>query len=338
MISPLLLVIGSLLSVDIAGDVAPKETAPVLVVSVPERANQTILEVIQRLRGEATSVGFEVRLAEPSAPVPRAELEAWSRARPVAVVTIDAAERPSLLTLTFTVQASGRRKEERLTMDGVTQDRADVVVAVRAVDFVRTCLMDTIASAQIGNAPPSRDAEAPPKGEPPARMYLAAGAVVLGSFSSFSPSIVPELQAAFRPSVWARIGVVAFGFGTDSTAESRAGQVSVDQRFVGLGLTLLGRPWRRMHAFADVHAGEFWAKAVGQARAPNLGRSLTLSSVAALVAVGVAVDLGGPVSLELGGGTLWLRNSAKIYSAEDEYVGSVGRPSWYGSAKMGLTF
>jgi hypothetical protein len=52
----------------------------------------------------------------------------------------------------------------------------------------------------------------------------------------------------------------------------------------------------------------------------------------------MAVHILPYLALELRGGTLWLQSQARIYSAADTYLGSLGRPTWSGSARLGVSF
>ena len=343
MISAPALVLTGLLQAGNAGNAAVPDSGvqALVVVALPANSNRAIIEALNRLRGEATSVGFEVRLVDAATEsVSLVELDGLSAGlRPAAVVAFarpeDSRQEPHSLDVWFLNRASGKTSVAHLTAGevGDVEDRADVIIAVRAVDFIRARMFDTLAGRPVAPA------AAEPR-QPMARQqsyFAAAGLGVLGSGSGFSPSLAAQITLGYRPTAWLRIGVSAFGLGTAPERETSVGQVSLDQRFVGANLNLLGREWRRLQPILELGAGEYWVLARGAATPPNVGRTITLSSPGATTSLGLALGVLPYLALEFRAGALWLQNQARIGVA-DTYLGSVGRPIWLGSACLVASF
>jgi hypothetical protein len=329
----------------IPGNAAPDSGAPALVVvALPENANQAILEALNRLRGEAISVGFEVRLVD--AATEAASLaqagSLWAGLRPAAVVAFarpdDSVQAPHSLDVTFLDRASGKTSVAHLTAGDVAdaQERADVIIAVRAVDFIRARMFDTLVGRRVAPAP-----SPPPREDTRVRPYhLAAGVSVLGTPSGFTPSLAARIAVGYRPAKWLRVGASALGLGSKPQRESRVGKVSLDQRFLGLDLTLLGREWHRWQPMVELGGGEYWVVVQGEPTSPNVGKTVTLASPGAAASVGLALHILPYLALELRGGTLWLQSQVqvRVQGTDDTYLGSLGRPIWLGSVGLGASF
>ena len=346
MISALALGLFGLFQADVAGNAASVERgdsgAPALVVvALPANANRAIVEALNRLRGEATSVGFEVRFVDAATEsLSLAQLDSLSRGMGSAAVVAFADPEENAWTahsldVWFMDRASGRTSVAHLTADQYADaaDRGEVVLAVRAVDFIRARMFDTLAGRLVE----------PERTKPRAeiarvrRTYLAAGIGVLGGSSGFAPSVAPQIEVGYQLTDWVRIGASAFGLGTQPHVDGSNWRVSLDPRFVGASLILLGRAWHRLQPELEVGGGECWIRVRGDASLPKVGQTSTLSSPGAVVALGLAIEILPYLVLELRSGTLWLQSKARI-STDDTYLGSLGQPSWSGSARLGASF
>ena len=341
MTSPIVLVLAGLLQAGVADNAAVESRAPALVVvTLPANASPAILEALNRLRGEAISVGFEVRLVDPATAPATSGEGLWARLRPAAVVRFgrpDDAHAPHALDVTFLNRSSGKSTIAHLTATDIADEpeRADVIIAVRAVDFIRACMYDTLADGRGEPAP-----SATPASAPISRFYVAAGIVLLSTPSGFAPALAPRLAAGYRLSGWIRVGATAFGLGSEPHREVTAGRVGLDQRFVGAEVTLLGREWHRFKPMLEVGGGEYWVTVRGEGTPPNVGRTLTLTSPGAVVSVALAFNILPALALELRGGTLWLQSQVhvQVQGAGDSYLGSLGRPIWFGGVALASIF
>jgi hypothetical protein len=314
-----------------------------VVVALPANATSAMAEALNRLRGEAISVGFEVRLVDATTEsLSLAQLDGISAGLlPAAVVAIsppsDEAQVQHAFDVWFLDRRSGKASVAHLDAREVADapERADVVVAVRAVDFIRARMFDTLAGLRAQPAPSPPPV---PKDAPFARYDLAAGLVVLGAPSGFAPSLTPQIAAGYRPAPWLRVGLTAFGLGTEPERRTQVGGVSLGQRFVGASVSLLGRKWHRLQPMVDVGGGEHWVIASGDGTASYVGRTVTLSSPAASALAGLLFDIAPHLALELRGGTLWLLREASICATPELCLGSLGRPLWFGGGLLTARF
>jgi hypothetical protein len=346
-ISAVVLGLVGLLQADVVGRPAVVERGEsgqpaLVVVALPANANHAILEALNRLRGEAISVGFEVRFVDAATEsMTLARLDSLSRGlRSAAVVAFagpeGSAKTGHSLDVWFLDRASGKTSVAHLSADEYADaaDRGEVVLAVRAVDFIRARMFDTLAGRQVEPAPP----EARPARVRLGRGYLGAGLGVLGGTAGFSPSLTPQVEVGYHWSEWSRVGVTGFGFGSQAENNSDAGRVSLDTTYVGVTFTVLGSAWHRIRPMIDLGAGEVWVRVQADAKSPNVGQTSTLTSPCVDLGLGLAVDLLPYLVLELRGGALWLQSQAKIYSTADVYLGAMGRPAWTGGARLSTTF
>ena len=338
MTSPLALVLAGLLQTGVADNAVADSGAPALVVvTLPANASPAILEALNRLRGEATSVGFEVRLVDPATTPASSSDSVWAGLRPAAVVGFgrpNDAQAPHALDVTFLNRSSGKTAVAHLTAGdlGDEPERADVIIAVRAVDFIRARMFDSLADRRVE---PARSPPAPVR-----RYHLSAGLALLGTPAGFAPSFAPRLAAGYRPAEWLRLGVSAFGLGSQPQRESTAGRVGLDQRFLGGDVSLLGHEWHRLQPMLELGGGEYWVVVRGDATPPDLGRTATRSSLGATTSVALAVHLLPALVLELRGGALWLQSQVQVLvqGTNDTYLGNLGRPLWFGGIGLAAIF
>lgn len=319
---------------------ARPEPGLVLVI-LPEQPDRAMVEALHRLRGEAMSVGFEVRLAEPTQANPPLGDLAQPAPGPAAVVTV---ARPDpgegglgALDVTFLDRATGKTSVARLSAGDASdgEARVDVILAVRVVDFIRARIFDTLADPRPEPPPPP---PAPPSVAPASRRYVvvAAGASLLGTPSGFAPAVVPRLAVDYLVASWLRVGVQASGLGSRPERRSGAGVVSLDQVYFGAQATLLGPVWYRCRLLAELGAGQHRITARGEPTPPNVGRTVTLASLAATTVLGLEVALTARVALELRGGAIWRRSEARLDALDEVYT--VASPLWLGNASLAARF
>ena len=328
-----------------AGAPADSETA-VIVVAIPEGENSVMQEALNRLRGEALSVGFEVRFIHANSPeTPAGQLATLALGPRTAAVVVfaDQADATSVevvarqLDVWFLDRSSGKTSVAHLRVSDEEMDRADVVIAVRAVDFIRARMFDTLAyrlaTAKRLPSPP------PPQPAPQIRdrTFLAGGLAVLATTSGFSPSLLPYLEAGYQLRSWVRATASMFGLGSRPELQAQEGIVRIDQRFVGLGMTFTRWQWRRFLPHAELGGGAYGVVAEGLVNPGFQGHRITAWSFAGRVAVGVTASLSRHFFLDVTAGTLWLVPEPRLYSL-GTFVASTGRPSWLATALAGARF
>jgi hypothetical protein len=332
-----------------AGAGAPADVGPaVIAVAIHEGENSAMQEALNRLRGEALSVGFEVRFIHADTPdTPAAQLETLAPGpRTAAVVVfadqagaVDAESAPSgprQLDVWFLDRSSGKTSVAHLRVADEEMDRADVIIAVRAVDFIRARMFDTLAY-RLATAKP------PPPPAPPApaarnRAFLAGGLAILGTSSGFAPAFLPYLEVGYQVRAWVRVTASAFGLGTRPELEAQEGNLRIDQRFIGMGLTFTRWQLRRFLPHADLGAGAYQVVAEGIVATSGFqGHRITAWSLGVRACVGVTASLSRHFFLDVTAGTLWLVPEPRLYSV-GTFVASTGLPSWTGTALVGARF
>ncbi len=332
-----------------AGAGAPLDSgSDVIAVAIPEGENSAMQEALNRLRGEALSVGFEVRFIHAETPnTPAAQLETLAPGPRTAAVVVfadqaDAAGAesgttgPRQLDVWFLDRSSGKTSVAHLRVADEEMDRADVVIAVRAVDFIRARMFDTLAYRLAAAPKPPPPAERTPA--MPGRTFLAGGLAVLGTSSGFAPSLLPYLEAGYQVRTWVRVTASAFGLGTRPELQAQEGSVRIDQRFIGLGLAFSRWQWRRFRPHADLGVGAYQVVAEAIIVASGFqGHRISAWSLGGRASVGVTASLSRHFFLDLTAGTLWLVPEPRLYSV-GTFVASTGLPSWTGTALVGARF
>jgi hypothetical protein len=334
---------------DTVGAGAPVDSSPaVIAVAIPEGENNAMQEALNRLRGEALSVGFEVRFVHADIPnTPANQLETLAPGpRTAAVVVfadqadaVDAESGPSgprQLDVWFLDRSSGKTSVAHLRVADEEIDRADVIIAVRAVDFIRARMFDTLAYRLATAKPPP----APPPPAPAARnrVSLAGGLAVLATSSGFAPSFLPYLELGYQARSWIRVTASAFGLGTRPELQAQEGTVRIDQRFIGLGLTFSRWQWRRFSPHADVGSGAYQVVAEGINPGPGFqGHRIAAWALGVRASVGVAAIFFRRFFFDVTAGSLWLVPEPQVYSV-NTHVAGTGLPSWTGTALVGARF
>ena len=337
------LLFANAISADAAGAAAPADSGvAVIAVAIPEGQNSAMQEALNRLRGEALSVGFEVRFihaGNPDTPATQLETLAPGPRTAAVVVFADQAGAASAgsgtrqLDVWFLDRSSGKTSVAHLGVSDEEMDRADVVIAVRAVDFIRARMFDTLAY-RLATAPRPPYAQAPAIRD---RTFLAGGLAVLVTFSGFAPSLLPYLEAGYQLRSWVRATASAFGLGTRPELKAHEGIVRIDQSFIGLGLAFTRWQWRRFLPHAEVGGGAYRVVAEGIVTSDFQGHRITAWSVGGRASVGVTASLSRHFFFDVTAGTLWLVPEPRFYSLKT-FVASTGLPSWMGTALVGARF
>jgi hypothetical protein len=315
----------------------------VIAVAIPEGQNSAMQEALNRLRGEALSVGFEVRFIHADTPdTPAAQLETLAPGPRTAAVVVfanqadatSAAPGSRQLDVWFLDRSSGKTSVAHLHVSDEEMDRADVVIAVRAVDFIRARMFDTLAYRLATAARRPSPPRAPAIQD---RSFVAGGLAVLGTVSGFAPSLQPYVEAGYQLRSWVRATASAFGLGTRPELQTQAGIVRIDQRFIGLGLTFTRWQWWRLFPHAELGGGAYQVVAEGIADAGFHGQRITAWSLGGRTSVGVTASLSRHFFFDVAAGTLWLMPEPRLYSLST-FVASTGLPSWMGTALVGARF
>jgi hypothetical protein len=331
----------------------PPSTA--IAVILPRGPNGPMVEALNRLRGEAESVGLELRLYEgPTGAEPRAELDAVARAlAPAAVVALvskvgdeaspgapgasggeSVAPRLGSMDVWFLDRVTGKVSVGHLTVEEEAGSRADLVLAVRVVDFIRARMFDSLVRALAERRPQPRKKVVHALA---GRGFAAAGVATTGSFAGFPAALMPCLQLGYAVKNWLRLDLGYAGSGGEPRRETAAGSVTLDQTWVKASATLQARAWWRIFPFVEAGALAYFVSAHGVGTSGNIGYDPSGWSPGGLVTAGLGIVLASHLALQLDGGAIFLAREPKVYIADVE-VARTGRPAWLASAQIGVTF
>jgi hypothetical protein len=318
---------------------APASTpvSSAIVVVVPAAATAPLREALSRLRGEAESVGFAIHLVEAPAGVdPPGQLaQVAAIMSPASVVAlVEPAQGPPLgaIDVWFLDRTSGKTSVGHLLVEDEAGDRAELVLAVRVVDFIRARMFDSLvrSSAKKPSTPV-------PRHEAVGAHFVAVGIATTGSFSGLSASLMPSVQAGYGVRSWLHVIVGGAGFGTKPSRETTAGSATVDEKLLVLGAKLRARTWWRFFPAATAGLSTLFMSVHGEGKPGYLGHEGSAWSPGLFASAGMGVVIASHVQLFIsGGGTLLLRQP-KVF-INDVEVARTGRPAWLADALLGVSF
>jgi hypothetical protein len=331
-------------STDTLASSSSSSPSAVIAVILPGAPTVSMIEALNRLRGEAASVGFELRFIEAVDNLdPIAQLDSVARGlAPAAVVALSKtnvegpAESPiGSIDVRFLDRTTGKTSVGHLTVEAEAGDRADLVLAVRVVDFIRARMFDSLVRSLADDRLKRRPLSAPVR--PPAlvgRRYLAIGAGATGGVATYFPTI----EVGYSAKRWLRLGLGAGGFGAQTMRENAStGNVTIDQRVAKASVTLLGRPWWRLCPAIDAGVSAFFWSVHGVGYSGFLGHNATDWSPGAFVSAGVGAVLAAHLVLQMSGGAVLLFREPSVLINEVE-VAHTGRSVWLANAALGVTF
>ena len=333
-----------------SGDTATPTPSTVIAVIVPSATNLPMVDALTRLRGEAASVGFEVRLVESRAGVePVGQLDLVARelmpAAVVALVEKPDTEQPAgtpigipvrTIDVWFLDRTTGKTSIGHLSVDAEAGDRADLVLAVRVVDFIRARMFDslvrTLALAKDRQRKVTTHATV-------GRRTVAVGLVGTGSFSGFSPAFLPFLEIGYGVRPWLRLTLGAGALGSEPrrVMVRTAGSATMDQTLGVASVYLMAPVWWRLGPYAQTGASLLYVAVHGEGDSGYLGHDRSAWSPGWFAAAGVLVTLSQHIVLQLSGGAMLLLHEPKVFIAGVE-VARTGRPAWLCNTLLGVTF
>lgn len=327
-------------------DTSAASNSSVIAVIVPSAANVPMVDALTRLRGEAVSVGFEIRLVKSSAGMePLGQLDIVAReimpAAVVALVGKPDAEQPEgaaieAIDVWFLDRTTGKTSIGHLSVDEAAGDRADLVLAVRVVDFIRARMFDSLVRTRAL----TREKRSPVVAYAPVgRRHLALGLLGTGSFSGVSPAYLPYLEIGYGLRPWLRLNLGAGGLGTQPSKVSSpgAGSATLDEALGMVSVTLMAPAWWRFVPYVQTGPSLFHMAVHGDGESGYLGHDTSTWSPGWFVSGGIEVVFVPHAVLRVSGGVLLLLHEPQVYIAGSE-VANTGQPAWLGSALLGVSF
>ena len=329
-----------------ASSASPSSTSSVIAVIVPFATSLSMVDALTRLRGEAASVGFEIRLVEtPTGNDPLAQLDRVARdLGPAAVVALVGSREAShpvgaaigTIDVWFLDRATGKTSVGHLSVAEDAGDRADLVLAVRVVDFIRARMFDSLVRTKTLTPERSSTVAVP---RTSGRFFLALGMAGTGSFSGFSPAYLPQLHMGYGVRPWLRLTLAAAGLGTQPRALSVpfAGSASIEETLAAFSLSIFAPAWWRIVPWVQAGVSFIRVAIHGDGFSGYLGHDTSSWSPGCLASAGIEVVLSPHLVVQLSGGAMVLVKEPRVYIANVE-VARTGRPAWLGSALVGVTF
>ena len=311
----------------------------------PKGGEPVILQAFGRLQGELTVHDFEVVVAdaksEASSPADLArEAERFGA---VAAVSFARSEGAASVDIWISDRVTG--KTSMRTIAAARQPEAASILAIRAVDLLRTSLREfgptEAPPSDVVGAHPDRAPErvktwaAPPA--KPLQWSLETGAAVQTTLSNVGVSYGPWAALSWHPPSGGYALRVAFQ-GPLSGAQVTEGDASATvhdlQAFGGFGCRLASVGGLSLEADAAVGAHRLDVQ--GSAAPPYLGRSDSTWSALLGAGLGVRWQFASAVALAGAGRAVVLLPRPVVVVAERSYP--YARPAWQATAALAVSF
>jgi len=315
----------------------PSSEATAIAVLIPGAATPALRDGLSRLRGEAESVGFSIRLIEASTdsePVGRMRQVAaeLSPAAVVALVEPPKGNALAAIDVWFLDGASGKQSVGHLLVENDAGDRAEQVLAVRVVDFIRARMFDSLVrSSGKSKSPPS------PAPNVSGQHFVAAGLTATGSFAGFPTAYLPELRFGYGLRPWLRVVAAAAAFGSKPLLENKAGSARVDEKWLLLAADLRTPSRWRLFGMANLGVSALFVSFHGKANVGNIVHAPSDWEPGLFGALGAGVVLTPHLQLLLCGGASVLYREPQVMINNSD-VGRTGAPSWMASSVLAASF
>jgi hypothetical protein len=317
---------------------SPGEPLAISVI-VPADANASMRDALIRLRGEADSVGFAVRLlGAPAGMDPQSEIDRVARAdAPTAVVALQPSQQggaPGPVDVWFFDRSTGKTSTGHLSVEPGAGDRSELVLAVRVVDFIRARMFDALVRSQALAQP------TPTPPPPPAlagRRSVGLGLAAIGSFHGLGTARMPWLDLGYRARPWLELTFGLGGLGSRPRVDATQGSATVVETLLLLGASVRRRLLWRIFPMAQVGASMLLVSVHGEGKPGYLGHDQSGWSPGLFATAGMEVVLASHVYLRLLAGGSSLMREPKVV-INDVEVARTGRPAWLAQASLGVGF
>jgi hypothetical protein len=310
----------------------------------PRTADPALLQAFGRLKGELMTYDFEVIVldADDVEPSPRQLARAAEQVQAVASISLVRSEGLASADVWISDRATG--KTTMRTIATAENREASSVLAVRAVDLLRTSLREFVA----GEGPPPDVVGASPERAPPRmrewatakpvrlRWSVEAGLVLQSTLSRLGSGYGPSIALGYAPSE--RVGL-ALGFqgplsGAHASSETASLSLRNEQLFTEVRYRFVaGARWSAaLTGAAGVHRLEV----EGTARPPYAGRSDSAFTVLAAAGLGFELRLARSVALLAYGRAVFLAPRPVARMADTEL--SYGRPAAQAGTSLHVDF
>lgn len=315
------------------------------VVLLRQAHSHSVTELLERLRGELLSVGFEVIVRDRPAPAAGSTAaETWQRALAAdgqCEAAIDVIGEPSPSAVDVWIIDSARTFQllARVEFDDSSKNAAKDL-AIRASEVLRARVFETRVDER---APRPRGASPSPRAprvdddsagsRQSGRVGFELGAAALASLDGVGPAILPLLRVDWAIESKLALEVTLAGLGTRPSVASAEGNAQLAMQYGLLGACYRLDWDRRVQPLAALSFGALRTSVVGQAEPPRAGHSVAQWSFLADASLGAAFWLSSRYAVTLAAHAQLAEPYVAIHFG-DRIVASSGRPN----LSMTLTF
>jgi hypothetical protein len=273
-------VVGRLVSIAgllaLALGAAPAVAATVVLVQ-PANPAPAMVEALVRVRGELSSAGFEVTIAdapaaEKSGGESRVFLERLAAGRDAdAVVAMLGEQVPDSVEVWVVDKLTGKSVVRRVPFRPLAE-RAPETLAIQAIELLRASFVEIELSAR--GVPEGRAAPPPPEvvrfvgragqGTRAERFAIEVGGAVAMGLDGLHPAVMPLVRFDWAARPWLLLHATAAGLGTRASVQNPVGKARVAQQFVALGASYRFRAGKRLRPFLSLASGILHTSADGE--------------------------------------------------------------------------
>jgi hypothetical protein len=275
------------------------EAATVMIVYSPS-ASAEMTEAVSRLHGELLSVGLAATLVdregagEQDDGAERAWLKSVAVTRDVdAALEVIGEERLEAVDIWVFQPAPLPPKVVRVPVEGGVES-APARLAIRAVDLVRSMLIERDLDRAVPDRPGARPRPTP-------RIGFELGGAILTSLDGVGPAILPVARVEALPGHHLGLQAELAGLGTRPTVGSAGNGARIAQQYGLFGVCLCAPSPSRFRLVMGLAAGALRTAAEGQADAPLEAHAVVQWSLLFEATAGLRVRLGEHGHLTIAG-------------------------------------
>jgi hypothetical protein len=320
----------------------------VIAVVTPPITDPAVTEALNRFRGEAASVGFKVIVVPGSAaatPVAQMDLVAHTTSAAATIAFVNGGD-PHALDVWFTDRLTGQTLVGHVSVQDEIGDRSSVVLAVKAVDFLRARMFDFLVarpkSLTDETTHPASPLVSPVAGvsSPPShrssRFGFSIGIDALQSLQGMGTMVLPLLRGAYEIADWSSFRLTIGGLGTRSHLNVMGGGAIVSEELAMAEWAVMPGT-ARVRPLLSIGAGVHDIRAQGTAVAPYTARAASQLSLAVALSAGLRAILNRRLALSAEAGSFLLLPEPQVSIAGLE-GGRTGRPGLFATVMLEARF
>ncbi|HVZ89711.1 MAG TPA: hypothetical protein VHG72_22315 [Polyangia bacterium] len=319
----------------------------IAVVTAP-MTDPAMTEALNRFKGEAASVGFRVIVVPGSAaatPVAQMDLIAHTTSADATIAFVNGSD-PRALDVWFTDRRTGQTLVGHVSVQNESGDRASMVLAVKAVDFLRARMFDfllarpkSLSDETTHPASPLVSPVAGVSSPPQGRRFgfgFSIGIDALQSLQGLGTMVLPLLRASYDIAAWSSFRLTIAGLGTRSDLNVMGGGAAVSEELAMAEWAVMPRR-SRVRPFLSIGAGVHDIRAQGTAVAPYTARAASQVSMAGALSGGLRSPLNRHLAMSAEAGAFLLFPEPQV-SIAGLAGGRTGRPALFATVAVEARF